>query len=81
MPALMIALLALAVFGLIGIFLIIAMVLEQSTLARTAKTDAIHLVTSGSAPSLYPNHRPRGEAAPRQNQFSKEKFHEHARTG
>jgi len=81
MPALVIALLTLAALGLIGILLIIAMVLEQSTLERSARTDAIHLVTSGTVPMLNPNHRPRGNAAPAQNQSSKEKFHEHARTG
>jgi hypothetical protein len=81
MPILVMALLALTVFGLIGILLIVAVILEHSTLARAAKTDASHPVTSGAPPSLNPNDGPRGEDAPTENPSAKEKVHEHACTG
>ena len=51
-PILMMALLALVIFGLIGILLTVAVILEQSKLKRAAKGDAAHPVTSGTAPSL-----------------------------
>jgi hypothetical protein len=53
MPVLMIALLALLVFGLIGILLSAAVILEHSTHAHAAK-DAAHPGTSGAAPSPNP---------------------------
>jgi hypothetical protein len=48
------ALLALLVFGLIGILLTAAMILEHSKRKRSAKDDAAHPVTSGAVPSLHP---------------------------
>jgi hypothetical protein len=57
MPILMMALLALAVFGVIGILLTVAVILEQSKLKRTAKDNAAHPVTSGATPSLNPKLR------------------------
>jgi len=54
MPILLMALLALAIFGLIGILLTAAVILQQSKLKRTAKGDAAHPVASGAAPSLHP---------------------------
>jgi hypothetical protein len=54
MPILMMALLALLVFGVIGILLTAAVVLEQSKHKRLAKGDAAHPVPSGAAPSLNP---------------------------
>ena len=54
MPILMMALLALVVFGLIGILLTAAVILEQSKLKRAAKGNTVHPVTSGAAPSLNP---------------------------
>jgi uncharacterized membrane protein len=54
MPVLMIALLALLVFGLIGILLSAAVILEHSTHAHAAKGDAAHPGTSGAAPSPNP---------------------------
>jgi len=56
MPILM-ALLALMVFGLIGILLTVAVVLEHSKHAHAAKGDAAHPVTSDAAPSLNPKLR------------------------
>ena len=57
MPILLMALLALLVFGVIGILLTVAVVLEQSKLKRAAKGDAARSVTSGAAPSLNPKLR------------------------
>jgi hypothetical protein len=57
MPILMMALLALAVFGVIGILLTVAVVLEQSKLKRAAKDNAAHPLTSGAIPSLNPRLR------------------------
>jgi len=54
MPILLMALLALLVFGLIGILLAVAVILEQSKRARLAKSNALHPVPSGVAPSLHP---------------------------
>jgi hypothetical protein len=56
MPILMIALLALMVFGLIGILLAAAVLLEQSTLAHVHKGNVAHPATSG-APSPNPRLR------------------------
>src|SRR5450759_4982753 len=56
-PILMMALLALMVFGLIGILLTVAVILEQSKHKRAAKGDAAHPVTSGATPSLNPKLR------------------------
>jgi hypothetical protein len=79
MPILVMALLALMVFGLIGILLVVAVVMEHSTPAGRARRNASRPVTS---PYLNPNFdRPRGEDAPTENPSAKEKVHEHACTG
>jgi len=57
MPILMMALLALLVFGLIGILLTAAVILEQSKLKRLAKWNAAHSVPSGVTPSFNPKPR------------------------
>jgi hypothetical protein len=57
MPILMMALVALLVFGLIGFLLAAAVILEQSKHKHTAKGDAENAVTSGAAPSLNPKLR------------------------
>ncbi len=57
MPILLMALLALLVFGLIGVLLTAAVVLENSKRARVAKSDAARLVTSAAVPSLNPKLR------------------------
>ena len=56
MPILMMALLALIVFGLIGILLTAAMILEHRKHAHAVQGDAAPAVTSGAAPSLKPKH-------------------------
>lgn len=55
MPILMMALLALIVFGLIGILLTAAMVLEHRKHAHAAE-DAAHPVVASTATSLKPKH-------------------------
>jgi hypothetical protein len=57
MPILMMALLALLVFGLVGILLTVAVILEQSKLKRLAKVNGAHSVPSGITPSLNPKLR------------------------
>ncbi len=57
MPILLMALLALLVFGLIGILLTAAVVLENSKRTRVAKSNAARAVTSGAVPSLNPKLR------------------------
>jgi hypothetical protein len=54
MPILLMALLALLVFGLIGILLAAAVLLEQSKRARSVKGNAAHVMAAGVAPSLHP---------------------------
>jgi len=54
MPILMLALLALAVFGVIGILLTAAVIMERSKHKRLAKGDAANAVTAGVAPSPNP---------------------------
>jgi hypothetical protein len=79
MPILVMGMLALIVFGLIGIMLLVAVILEHSAVARAAKTDPSHLVTSGAVPALNPSFDgARGEGAPTENPSAKEKVHEHA---
>jgi hypothetical protein len=55
MPILLMALLAFLVFGVIGILLAAAVVLENSKRARVAKSNAACHVPSGAAPALHPN--------------------------
>jgi hypothetical protein len=81
MPILVMALLALIIFGLIGIMLAVAVIMEHSTSdPHPARRGASHYVTSGVAPLLPKFDRPRSEGAPEENQFKKEKVHEHACT-
>lgn len=54
MPILMMALLAMVIFGLIGILLAAAVVLEQSKLKRATKGDVAHPVNSGGTHSINP---------------------------
>lgn len=56
MPILMMALLALIVFGLIGILLTAAMILEHRKHAHAANGDAAHAVAAGTAHSFKPKH-------------------------
>ncbi len=74
MPILVMALLALFVFGTIGILLVIAVMMEHSTAEHPARRHFPHSETSDVAPSH--GEEPRGE-----NQSSKEKVHEHALVG
>jgi hypothetical protein len=53
----MMALLALVVFGLIGILLTAAVILEQSKLKRKVKGDAARSGASEGTPSLNPKLR------------------------
>jgi hypothetical protein len=57
MPILMIALLALMVFGLIGILLAAAVLLEQSNLAHAHRGNTAHPVSPGANPSPNPKLR------------------------
>jgi len=54
MPILLMALLALIIFGLIGILLTAAVILEQRKLKHAAKGEAAHSVISGAASPLRP---------------------------
>jgi hypothetical protein len=82
MPILVMALLALAVFGVIGILLTVAVVLEHRTVTHAAEKDAAHPVTADATLSPNPTfHTPRGEDAPTPDKSEKEKVHEHACTG
>jgi len=54
MPILMIALIALMVFGVIGILLASAVILENSSHVHAAKVNIAHSVTFGTPPSPNP---------------------------
>jgi hypothetical protein len=54
MPILLMALLAFLVFGLIGILLTTAVILENSKRARIARSNAAHPVAGGAVPSFSP---------------------------
>ena len=56
MPILIMALLALLIFGLIGILLTAATVLEHRTHAHAVQAGTAHSVASGVASSLKPKH-------------------------
>lgn len=82
MPILVMAMLALMVFGLIGIMLVVAVMMEHSEPAGPARRRASHPVASDVPPSLNPKlDRPRGDNAPPETSSAKEKVHEHACTG
>ena len=74
MPILVMALLALFVFGTIGILLVIAVMMEHSKAEHPARRNLPYSETPDVAPSR--GEEPRGE-----NQSSKEKVHEHALVG
>ena len=57
MPILLMALLALVIFGLIGILLTTAMVMEHSKRKHSIPGDAAHPVTAGAASSFDPKLR------------------------
>jgi hypothetical protein len=76
MPILVMAMLALMVFGLIGIMLVVAVMMEHSTPAGPARRNVSHPVTS----DVVPFDRPRGENTPTEDPSPKEKVHEHACT-
>ena len=83
MPRLVMALLALIIFGLIGIMLAVAVIMEHSTSdPHPARRGASHPVTAGVAPLPNPKFdRPRSEGAPAEIASTKEKVHEHACIG
>jgi len=54
MPILLMALLALLVFGVIGILLAAAVVVENSKRARIARGNAAHSVISDATPPFHP---------------------------
>ena len=82
MPILVMGLLALIAFGLIGILLAVAVMMEHSKAEHPARRNLSHPVTSGVAASLSPKlDRPRGESAPAESPSAKENVHEHACTG
>ncbi len=57
MPILLMALLALLVFGVIGILLTTAMIMEHSKRKHTAMEAAAHAVPAGATPPLNPKLR------------------------
>ena len=78
MPILVMAMLALVVFGLIGIMLVVAVMMEHSESPRPARLTA---VPPEIIPSFNPNaEKTRGEDAAATNPSTKEKVHEHACT-
>ncbi len=54
MPILLMALLALLIFGLIGVLLTTAVCLEHSKRSHSAKNEPPHPVTAGPVHSLHP---------------------------
>ena len=54
MPILLMALLALLVFGIIGILLAAAVIVENSTRARVARGNAARSANTGAVPTLHP---------------------------
>ena len=80
MPILIMALLALILFGLIGIMLAVAVIMEHSPGPHPARGNRSP-VTSGVAPSLKTFDRPRGEGESTENPSAEEKVHEHAYVG
>jgi len=82
MPILVMAMLALIAFGLIGIMLVVAVLMEHSEPAGPPRRKVSADVTSDVNPIFDPSvDRPRGEDTPTQNPSAKEKVHEHACTG
>ena len=64
MPILIMALLALIIFGTIGILLVVAVIMERSAAEHPARRRYPYAVTSDVAPSSSPNFdKPRAESA------------------
>ncbi len=83
MPILMMALLALIIFGLIGILLTTAMILEHRKHTHAIHGEAAPAVTSGTAPPLNRStHSPRGNhMVTARNPSAKETSDEHGCPG
>ena len=80
MPILMMALLALIIFGTIGILLVVAVIMEQSPGEHPARRHCSP-GTSDVAPSLPNFDRARGDSGSTENPSTEEKVHEHAYVG
>jgi hypothetical protein len=80
MPILIMALLALIMFGLVGIMLSVAVMMEHSTPdVHAARHDATHAETSADPPYNGPKtDKVSGESAPIENPPEEKKVHEHA---
>jgi hypothetical protein len=81
MPILVMALLALMIFGTIGILLVVAVIMERSPGEHPARRRRSHPETSDVAPSLPNFDRARGEGVSTKNPSTEEKVHEHAFIG
>jgi hypothetical protein len=81
MPILVMALLALIIFGTIGILLVVAVIMEHFPGEHPARRHGSHPVTSDVAPSLQNFDRARGGRESTENPSTEEKVHEHAYVG
>ena len=81
MPILVMALLALIIFGTIGILLVVAVIMEHSPGEHPARRPRSHPVTLDVSPSLPNFDRARGEGESTENPSTEEKVHEHAYVG
>jgi len=80
MPILIMALLALIIFGTIGILLAVAVIMERSPGEHPARRHRSPVI-SDVAPSLRNFDRARGEGESTENTSTEEKVHEHAYVG
>ena len=80
MPILIMALLALIIFGTIGILLAVAVIMEHSPGEHPARRHRSS-VTSDLAPSHRNFDRARAEGESTENPSTEEKVHEHAYVG
>jgi hypothetical protein len=80
MPILIMALLALIIFGTIGILLVVAVIMEQSPGEHPARRHSSP-GTSNVEPSLRDFDRARGDSGSTENPSTEEKVHEHAYVG
>ncbi len=80
MPILIMALLALIIFGTIGILLVVAVIMEQSPGEHPARRHCSP-GTSDVGPSLRDFDIARGEGKSTDNPSTEEKVHEHAYVG
>ena len=79
MPILVMAMLALMVFGLIGILLVVAVIMEHSTPGCPPRLAPSQPLNPGTGPSVNLNiDGPRNEDARPKDASPKEKVHEHA---